>query len=257
MLYGGTIASGRSCKGEDLDIVSTFEVPYLGAKVRMVTPWNKNCCVFARHMANTLQEPSVKRTALKQDWCTARCIQEPLNVFCNAWWSWNYFLRTELTLFAKPVLVLAHVAECILLTQWQLLQRLQSFLAFCKGLDNLDKLCCSDDPSPARRPLACHCHIRVHRLQLLQKSGGLSIRENPKRRPEGWTNGADRRAECQRVAKCVKAWGDGGYTAWDFGSWNACYNWDNWVKGKLLQKIMGKPKIREARLKWEILRKSM
>lgn len=25
MLYGGTIASGRSCKGEDLDIVSTFE----------------------------------------------------------------------------------------------------------------------------------------------------------------------------------------------------------------------------------------
>mmetsp|Transcript_6254 Transcript_6254/g.11446 ORF Transcript_6254/g.11446 Transcript_6254/m.11446 type:complete len:138 (+) Transcript_6254:3-416(+) len=25
MLYGGTIASGRSCKGDDLDIVSTFE----------------------------------------------------------------------------------------------------------------------------------------------------------------------------------------------------------------------------------------
>ena len=25
MLYGGTIASGRSCKGEDIDIVSTFE----------------------------------------------------------------------------------------------------------------------------------------------------------------------------------------------------------------------------------------
>lgn len=175
-------------------------------------PEKKICSVLARHMANTLQEPSVKRTALKKhDWCTARCIQESLNVFCNAWWSWNYFLRTELTLFAKPVLVLAHVAECILLTQWQLLQRLQSFLAFCKGLDNLDKLCCSDDPSPARRPLACHCHIRVHRLQLLQKSGGLSIRDNPKRRPERWTNGTARRAECQRVAKCVKAWGDGGF----------------------------------------------
>lgn len=229
MLYGGTIASGRSCKGEDLDIVSTFEVPWV-PRLRMVTPWNKKVAVvFARHMANTLQEPSVKRTALKkQDWCTARCIQESLNVFCNAWWSWNYFLRTELTLFAKPVLVLAHVAECILLTQWQLLQRLQSFLAFCKGLDNLDKLCCSDDPSPARRPLACHCHIRVHRLQLLQKSGGLSIRDGQAQTRA--MNGADRRAECQRVAKCVKAWDDGGYTAWDFGSWNACYNWDNWVR---------------------------
>lgn len=31
MLYGGTIASGRSCKGEDLDIVSTFEAVLFGS----------------------------------------------------------------------------------------------------------------------------------------------------------------------------------------------------------------------------------
>lgn len=58
MLYGGTIASGRSCKGEDLDIVSTFEVP---CHVFDLHPLAASVAGTARHMESTLLVPSQRR----------------------------------------------------------------------------------------------------------------------------------------------------------------------------------------------------
>lgn len=60
MLYGGTIASGRSCKGEDLDIVSTFEVR--NAMFSTCMPWLRrwNSQAYGKYIAGSISEEAWK-----------------------------------------------------------------------------------------------------------------------------------------------------------------------------------------------------